>query len=377
MTHAEIIRWLRETDAARLDELWRHADAVRREHVGDAVHLRGLIEISNVCGRQCAYCGIRLGNTRLERYRLTTAELRECVRRAIALGYGTVVLQGGEDPMLDAEWLASVIRRIKERTPLAVTLSLGERSHSELELWRKAGADRYLLRFETSDRELYARLHPRPAGLHPSRPGRRSDRIELLGVLRELHYEVGSGVMVGLPGQTYASLARDVELFGEFDLDMIGVGPYIAHPATPLAEREAEFRAEPGEQVPNTELMTCKVVALARLACPRANIPATTALATISPDDRELGLMRGANVIMPNITPVHYRALYEIYPGKSCVLEEPETFDAELRRRIAALGRRVATGRGDSPNYSARRQPAACTQNRGYHGRACTDTERQ
>ncbi|MBN1918408.1 MAG: [FeFe] hydrogenase H-cluster radical SAM maturase HydE [Verrucomicrobia bacterium] len=356
MKRAEIEHWLRETDGARLDELWQRADAVRREHVGDAVHLRGLIEISNVCGRACAYCGIRSGNRQLERYRLTTRELLECMRRALALGYGTLVLQGGEDPALDPEWLASIIRRVKARTSLAVTLSLGERSPNELALWRNAGADRYLLRFETSDRDLFARLHP-------SRPGRSSDRIALLGTLRELGYETGSGVMVGLPGQTYTSLARDIELFGELDLDMIGVGPYIAHPATPLAEHEADFRAAPGEQTPNTELMTCKVVALARLVCPRSNIPATTALATISADGRALGLLRGANVIMPNITPLRYRALYDIYPDKACLHEDADTFDMELKTRIAAIGRCVATGQGESPNCTARRQSAACAWN--------------
>ena len=339
MNRAEILRWLREDDPGSLKELWARADAVRREHVGDAVHVRGLVEISNHCARRCAYCGISVANLGLARYRMTAAEIAACARRTTALGYGTVVLQSGEDAGIRREWLAGVVRRIKAELPLAVTLSLGERSDDDLAAWRTAGADRYLLRFETSDAALYERIHPPLAG-------RPSDRLAILKRLADLGYEVGSGVMIGIPGQTFAVLAADLARFAGLDLDMIGVGPFIPHPATALGRGELG-PAPAGEQVPNTELMTYKVVALARLVCPDANIPSTTALATVNPaSGRELGLARGANVVMPDLTPSKYRALYEIYPGKACLRETPVVGDDGVRSRIERMGRRVGAGPG-------------------------------
>ena len=347
MDQTEILDWLRETNEERLGELYRLADEVRRRNVGDAVHLRGLIEFSNHCVRQCAYCGLRAGNRKLRRYRMTADEMLECAHRAVAFGYGTVVLQSGEDPGIETEWMAQVIRRIKAETPLAVTLSLGERSQEDFQVWRRAGADRYLLRFETSNRALYERIHP-------SLPGKQSDRFALLRGLRELGYEAGSGVMIGIPGQTYEDLARDIERFSRLDLDMIGVGPYLPHPGTPLGQEEARLRAPDGEQAPHTGTMGYKVVALTRIVCPKTNIPSTTALATLNQDEgRELGLLRGGNVVMPNVTPPAYRALYEIYPAKAC-LDESRDFHAEIHRRIHAIGRTVSGGRGDSPNWRRR-----------------------
>ena len=352
LEHAEIVRWLRETDPSRLDQLWVHADQVRQLHVGHQVHLRGLIEFSNHCVRLCGYCGLRAANDRLERYRMTADEILDCAHQAVAFGYGTVVLQSGEDPGSDADWIADLVRRIKRETPLAVTLSLGERDRHEWAAWRDAGADRYLLRFETSNRQLYDRIHP-PRGSRPS------DRIAMLRALRELGYEVGSGVMIGIPGQTYDDLARDIALFGELDLDMVGVGPYLAHPATPLADRQQHAEAPPGEQVPNNELMTYRVIALTRLMCPAANIPATTALATLNrASGREHGLLRGANIVMPNLTPVKYRAMYEIYPEKACIAETAEACSTCLELRIRRLGREIGSGPGDSANYRKNR-PAA------------------
>jgi len=476
MQRRDILDWLRETNPDRLAQLWRLADQTRREFVGDEVHLRGLIELSNHCARQCAYCGLRAGNAALARYRMSDEEILDCARQAVAFGYGTVVLQSGEDPALDAERVAELIRRIKSETPLAVTLSLGERREDELARWRAAGADRYLLRFETSNPALFARIHPaankgerreergegtstttgphpnplpkgegteqnsprplgegtkqdsprplgegtkqdspRPlgegsgvravndaTGPHPNplpkgegteqnsprplgegtkqdspRPlgeGSKQDsprplgegpgvrahpRLNLLGVLRCLGYEVGSGVMIGIPGQTFDDLADDIELFARLELDMIGVGPYLRHPNTPLADEHTWPEAPPGRQVPADELTTCKAIALARLVCPRANIPATTALATLNKaQGRELGLARGANVVMPNITPPRYRALYEIYPDKACVVESGEQCHACIAARIEKLGRRLGRGRGDSPNYHYRSHPA-------------------
>jgi biotin synthase len=344
LERAKILAWLREDDETILAALWAAADAVRRAHVGDAVHLRGLIEISNHCVRHCAYCGINAGNLALERYRLTADEIMACVGKAAAFGYGTVVMQAGEDYVIGERWLSDLIRQIKAETPLAVTLSLGERREHELAAWLAAGADRYLLRFETSDRALYERIHP------PLSDQQVSDRPALLRRLRELGYEIGSGVMVGIPGQTYESLADDLELMRSLDLDMIGIGPYLPHPATDLVRQGLDHAAASDTQVPNTELMTLKMVALARLCCPDANIPSTTALATINEaSGREHGLQRGANIVMPNLTPAACRVKYEIYPGKACVSETAEHCDACIKGRIRRIGRTIGTGRGDSP----------------------------
>ena len=348
MQRAEILRWLRETDAARLADLWQRADRARQTHVGGEVHLRGLIEISSHCVRLCAYCGLRAENRGLTRYRMTDQEIVDCVHKAAQFGYGTVVLQSGEDPELTRDRIVRLVQRIKAETRLAVTLSLGERDDDELAAWRRAGADRYLLRFETSNRALYEQIHP-------PRPNHRSDRVAILRTLRQLGYEVGSGVMIGIPGQTYDDLADDLELFVQLDLDMIGVGPYLRHPETPLADRRAWSDAPDGQQISATELMAYKVIALARLVCPRANIPATTALATLNiAEGRELGLVRGANVLMPNLTPTKYRALYEIYPDKACIAETGDACHHCMGARIKSIGRRPGQGRGDSPNYRTR-----------------------
>ena len=344
MSKNEILGWLRENDPQRLEELWRRADETRRAHVGDAVHLRGLVEISNFCARQCMYCGLRAGNVNLARYRMLADEILEAAQQAVKFGYGTVVLQGGEDYGITTSGMTDIIRRIKSETPLAMTLSLGERPEKDLAAWRAAGADRYLLRFETSDRNLFEEIHP-PLG------HRQCDRIEILKRLKQIGFEIGSGVMVGIPGQTYASLADDIALFRKLDLDMIGIGPFIPHPATPLGNGMRFFPSVNGEQVPNTELMVYKAVALTRLVRPDANIPATTALATINKKNgRELGLQRGANVFMPNLTPLKYRRLYEIYPDKACITETGDACNGCLSVRIKGIGRHIGSGPGGRRN---------------------------
>jgi len=356
MDHHEIVAWLRQTDDARLAGLWQAADRVRQENVGGDVHLRGLVELSNYCVRLCGYCGLRAPNDGLTRYRMSEEEIIACVRQAVALGYGTVVLQSGEDPGIETGWMADLVGRIKSETPLAVTLSLGERSDDELAAWRRAGADRYLLRFETSNRALYERIHPPKPGAEPPSQARR-DRLAILRTLKELGYEVGSGVMIGIPGQSYDDLARDVALFAELELDMIGCGPYLMHPDTPLGSPDYQAVLPGDDQVPNNELMSYKVIALARLVCPRANIPSTTALATLNrANGRELGLVRGANVIMPNLTPPQYRTLYQIYPDKACIRETADECHRCVQTRIESLGRSPGAGRGDSPGFLRRRE---------------------
>ncbi|HNT36588.1 MAG TPA: [FeFe] hydrogenase H-cluster radical SAM maturase HydE [bacterium] len=337
---AFLLRWLRENDEALLEQLWQQADEIRKRSVGDEVHLRGLIEISSFCVRRCTYCGLRADNSALERYRMSEDEIMECVHQAIQFGYGTVVMQSGEDYGIQSEWMSGIIQRIKKETSLAVTLSLGERPEEDLCAWRRAGADRYLLRFETSDPDLYRRIHP-------ARAGQIHDRLAMLNTLRELGFEVGSGVMIGIPGQSYDILARDILTFQSMDLDMIGVGPYIPHPETPLAQATWETDIPAEEQVPNTELMTYKVIALTRLVCPEANIPSTTALATLNlSQGRELGLSRGANIVMPNLTPVQFRSKYEIYPAKACIRESSSDCHLCMNRRINSIGRTVGKGQG-------------------------------
>jgi biotin synthase len=341
MKRDEILSWLQEHDEQRLEQLWARADAVRAREVGPQVHLRGLIEISNYCVRECRYCGINACSQGVTRYRMKREEILDCAREAHRLGYGSVVMQAGEDPGLTVDLIEGIVREIKATTPLAVTLSLGEREDTELEAWKAAGADRYLLRFETSDPELYDRIHP-------SLPGSLSDRFAQLERMRAMGYEIGTGVMVGIPGQTWATLAQDLDTFRRFDMDMIGVGPFLPSPRTVLGGKDAaSYRAPAEQQVPNDELTTLKTVALTRLVCPQANIPSTTALATLNAaTGRELGLCRGANVVMPNVTPPSYRVLYEIYPGKACVHETAQICQGCMEGRIRSLGRVLGKGPG-------------------------------
>lgn len=371
MDICEIEAWLREERPEKVSELLRRADETRKRYVGDAVHLRGLIELSNICRRDCLYCGIRKSRTEMVRYRMTREETLEAARTASEFGYGTVVLQAGEDYGLSAETAADLVRSIKRKYSLAVTLSLGERPESDWRLWREAGADRYLIRFETSNRTLFEAIHPRAgAADHSGFEG----RLNSLRVLRRLGYEIGSGVMIGIPGQTYTDLARDLALFRELDLDMIGTGPFLAHPATPLGtaaasmadgahlnERRWKEISEktgftipiPKDQVPSSNLMGFKVIALSRLLCPDANIPSTTAIATNDAvHGRITGLQSGANVIMPNLTPTKYRMLYEIYPNKAATAESPLTTHQTALEQIMQAGRIPGTGAGSRQNHN-------------------------
>lgn len=302
---AEVLPWLRTTDQTQLQRLWSMADQVRRKFVGDGVYLRGLIEFSNDCCRTCLYCGLRQPNRELLRYRMGTGEVLACADTAARLGYGTVVLQSGEMATMSREWLGRLIRRITTEYGLTVTLSVGERSEEDYAYWYEMGARRCLLRFETGDRELYRRLHP----IGPHGP---IDRIELLLRLRRLGYNIGSGIMVGLPGQTLESIAADILTFRDLELYMIGSGPYIANPHTPLGQisAEAALSGTPSQ----AGVLSRKVLALTRLLCPKAHIPATTALATVDKDGLLLGLQGGANVMMPRLTQDKYQRLYRIYP---------------------------------------------------------------
>ena len=260
MNHQEIVHWLKCPSGPTLDALKNRADKVRQENVGDAVHLRGLVELSNICSRNCLYCGIRRDNHSISRYRIKPEEVLDCARKAADFGFGSLVLQGGEDPGLSKNFISELITIIKAKTKLAITLSLGEREESEWIAWREAGADRYLLRFETSNRALFDQIHP-PLNGHTG-----CDRIAMLKTLQSIGYETGSGVMIGIPGQTYDDLARDIDLFAELDLSMIGVGPFIPHPQTPLGAAQV---GEPvADQVPNTLEMGLRCTCLGTYCLP-------------------------------------------------------------------------------------------------------------
>lgn len=303
------------------------ADRVRARQVGEAVHLRALVEFSNHCERNCWYCGLRRGNRRLPRYRMSPDEIWEGVRQAAALGYGTCVLQSGEDSWYDAETMAGLVRRIKAQTPMAVTLSVGERPEQDYARWREAGADRYLLKFETSQPALFHRLRP---GTH------QEHRLACLRALGRLGYQVGSGFMVGLPGQTLEGLAGDLELLRDLPCHMAGIGPFIPHPGTPLGKCPA-----------GSVELTLRCLAVARLLVPRANLAATTATASLHPTGRQRALQAGANVIMPNVTPERYRVNYEIYPGKIAPTGDMAAYRQVVGWLVAECGRSVGAGRGD------------------------------
>lgn len=331
LTEEEITRLLAAPEAE--EALARAADAVRQRYVGDGVHLRGLIEFSNICRQDCCYCGLRRENARIERYRLDADTIVALAQKAKGYGYHTVVLQSGEDAYFTAERLAAIVRRIKA-LDLAVTLSVGERDRETYALWRAAGADRYLLRIETTDAALYERLDP---GMSYE------NRVRCLHDLRALGYEVGTGSLIGLPGQDVRSLARDILFYQSLDADMIGIGPLIPNGDTPL-----------GEAAPGDFHLTRRMVSLLRLLLPEANIPATTAMETMVPRGRELILTSGANVVMPNVTEGDYRRKYALYPGKICVADTPADCRACMGGRIRALGRYVAADKGYRRHGAAR-----------------------
>ncbi len=312
-------------DDAAEEAMAAAADRVRRAFVGDEVHLRGLIEFSSYCRQNCMYCGLRRDNEKAQRYRLTPEEIVALAEKAKAAGYPTVVMQSGEDVWFTAERLAAIVREVKA-LGLTVTLSVGERTREEYRALREAGADRFLLRIETTDQALYERLDP---GMSYE------NRVRCLADLKSLGYEVGTGCLVGLPGQSVASLARDVLFFQSIDADMVGIGPLVPNGDTPLGD------------VPAGDMRLVRRVAAAiRLLLPEANIPATTAMETLLPGARELMLRSGANVMMPNVTEGEARQKYALYPGKACVADTPAHCRACMEGRIQAMGRTVGQGAG-------------------------------
>lgn len=311
---------------ARLSEA---AVEIRRKYYGDKVFTRGLIEFTNYCKNNCYYCGIRGGNTHAVRYRLSEEEILACCRNGYELGFRTFVLQGGEDPFYTDEKIARLVRQIKGEYPdCAITLSIGEKSREAYRMFREAGADRYLLRHETANEEHYGKLHPLSMSL--------AVRKQCLYDLKDLGYQVGAGFMVGSPGQTLECLAEDLVFLWQLQPQMVGIGPFIPH-------HDTRFAKEPAGSIE----LTLFLLSVIRILLPRVLLPATTALGTLDPKGREKGLAVGANVVMPNLSPVKNRKQYDLYDNKICTGEEAAECWGCLERRVASVGYRLVSERGD------------------------------
>ncbi|MCR3761321.1 [FeFe] hydrogenase H-cluster radical SAM maturase HydE [Clostridium felsineum] len=323
LTKNELVTLLKDND--HNEEIFKAADRVREKYVYDEVHLRGLIEFSNICKRNCMYCGLRRDNKNIKRYRLEPDEIISLAKGAKSYGYQTVVLQSGEDDYYTVDKIKYIVSEIK-KLDMAITLSIGEKTFEEYEEYKKSGADRYLIRIETTDKELYEKLDPQMS---------HENRKKCLYDLRKLGYEVGSGCLVGLPNQTMESLADDILFFKKIDADMIGVGPFIPNEDTPLGEEEGgEF------------FLSIKVTALIRLLLPDINIPATTAMESLYPNGRSIALTSGANVVMPNVTEGEARKLYALYPGKICVNDTPGHCRTCISLKINKINRKVSEAKG-------------------------------
>lgn len=331
LTREEWIAIFETGPSALSGPLAERARRISIDNFGHEVYTRGLIEFTSYCRNDCYYCGIRRSNKELPRYRLSREQILDCCRSGYELGFRTFVLQGGEDPGIDDDEIVSIIAAIHGGfRDCAITLSIGERSHDSYRRYFEAGAERYLLRHETADPEHYAGLHP--SGLSLKR------RMDCLWDLKRIGYQVGTGFMVGSPGQTAGTLAEDMLFIEKLAPHMIGIGPFVPHHATPFAGEKA-----------GTAEQTLVCISLLRLMLPQALIPATTALGTIEADGRERGILAGANVVMPNLSPVSVRTKYELYDHKICTGEEAAECRGCLERRMETIGYTLAVSRGDHP----------------------------
>ncbi|MGL5206047.1 MAG: [FeFe] hydrogenase H-cluster radical SAM maturase HydE [Acidaminococcaceae bacterium] len=320
---------LQTNDKHLRDSLLNAARAAATTQFGHNIYIRGLIEFTNYCKNDCYYCGIRCSNQKARRYRLTKEQILSCCHNGYQLGFRTFVLQGGEDPFFTDKVMVEIIAAIKKVHPdCAITLSIGERPYSSYKALFDAGADRYLLRHETADPAHYARLHPSNLSL--------TSRLECLQMLKEIGYQVGTGFMVGSPYQTIDNLIEDLLFIRDFKPQMIGIGPFIPHHETPFHDQAA-----------GTMEQTLRLIAIIRLMLPKALIPSTTALGTIAPDGREQGILAGANVVMPNLSPVEVRKDYLLYDNKICTGEEAAECNSCLQSRLQKIGYQIAVDRGD------------------------------
>ena len=333
LTREEIITLLENRNSEIQSELAKRASKTAQEHYGNKVYVRGLIEFTNYCRNDCYYCGIRCGNKNAERYRLSKEEIVECASYGYGLGFRTIVLQGGEDMLYTDDMMVDIIKSIKKEHPdCAVTLSIGEKSFESYKAFFDAGADRYLLRHETADFDHYAKLHPK--NLSPE------NRQQCLYNLKKIGFQTGAGFMVGSPYQTVENIADDIVFLKKLDPEMIGIGPFIPHKDTVFADEKA------GDL--NLTLFLLSVI---RLMLPTVLLPATTALGTINPRGRELGILAGANVVMPNLSPVGVRKKYALYDNKICTGEEAAECMNRLKNRISSIGYELVTDRGDNIKY--------------------------
>lgn len=316
---------LDENDA---EVLFSVADAVKKEYFGNYIHIRGIIEFSSYCRANCYYCGLRAKNDKLPRYRMTKEEIIETAKEAIDAGYMSLVLQSGEDLYYTKEMLGEIVREIKKYKDVAITLSIGERDFEEYEYLIEAGADRFLMKHETADEELYNSLHPHSTF---------KNRVECLKTLKKLGYQTGSGFMIGLPGQTLETVAKDIMLLKELDVDMAGIGPFIPHELTPL-----------GKESSGSAFLTVKAVALSRLILKRTHLPATTALGVLDSKYKDKVFFAGANVIMQKVEPHKYRRMYDIYPkeikNEKSIKEERQ----DLENYLKSLSLDISNDRGDA-----------------------------
>ncbi len=329
LSEAEFVALIDGRNEDIAHRLQQRAVALRQMHYGTDVYLRGLIEFTNYCKNDCYYCGIRRSNRCAQRYRLSAEQILECCRTGYQLGYRTFVLQGGEDPWYTPERIANLVRTIKGKFgDCAVTLSVGEQPTQVYQQWFDAGADRYLLRHETADPCHYRRLHPEEMSL--------DNRMRCLWDLKKIGYQVGCGIMVGSPFQTSEQLAKDLLFIRQLEPEMVGIGPFIPQKDTPF-----------GQEAAGTLELTLYLLSIIRIMLPQVLLPATTALGTIHPQGRELGILAGANVCMPNLSPTDVRRKYALYDNKICTGEEAAECVQCLRRRIESVGYRVNPTRGD------------------------------
>lgn len=331
----EDLRFLLTTeDSPVIEELHKRAREMAVAHYGKRIYIRGLIEFTNYCKNNCYYCGIRCANKNVQRYRLTLEQILSCCENGWELGFRTFVLQGGEDPYYTDEKICQIVKEIKRRYPeCAVTLSIGEKSEESYQSYFDAGADRYLLRHETADAMHYGRLHPKEMSL--------AGRKDCLMNLKKIGYQTGCGFMVGSPGQTYTTLFEDLMFIKQLRPQMVGIGPFIPHKDTPFAQEKA-----------GTLEMTLRLLSIIRLLHPSVLLPSTTALGTIHSQGREKGILAGANVVMPNLSPVNVRDKYTLYDNKICMGDEAAECKACMAARMKSIGYEVVTDRGDySENF--------------------------
>lgn len=329
LSKEEYVYILRNCDSPQMEEVFALARSVSKKTFGNGIFLRGLIEFTNICKNDCYYCGIRRSNKSVSRYRLSKEEILECCKTGHALGFKTFVLQGGEDGFFTDEIMTDIVSSIKKNYPdCAVTLSLGERSCESYKALKEAGADRYLLRHETHSEKHYAKLHPSELTL--------KNRLACLENLKKLGYQTGTGIMVGSPFQTDEMIAEDIEFIYEFKPQMIGIGPFLPHSQTPFAGMPKGSMEK-----------TLALISIFRLMFPKALIPSTTALGTINPTGREKGILAGANVVMPNLSPVRFRKSYELYNDKICTGEESAQCAGCLEKRLESIGYKINYARGD------------------------------